>query len=65
MISAALKGRDFLRVNDWAPDELILLLDLADRLKARQRERVPHRHLDGRSLGMIFQKPSTRARVSL
>jgi ornithine carbamoyltransferase len=64
VISAALKGRDFLRVNDWAPDELTLLLDLADRLKARQRERVPHRHLEGRSLGMIFQKPSTRTRVS-
>jgi ornithine carbamoyltransferase len=64
VISAALKGRDFLRVNDWAPDELILALDLADRLKARQRERVPHRHLEGRSLGMIFQKPSTRTRVS-
>ncbi|MGH3061559.1 MAG: ornithine carbamoyltransferase [Gaiellaceae bacterium] len=64
VISAGLKGRDFLRVNDWAPDELGLTLDLADRLKARQRERVPHRHLEGRSLGMIFQKPSTRTRVS-
>jgi ornithine carbamoyltransferase len=64
VISAALKGRDFLRVNDWAPDELTHVLDLADRLKARQRERVPHRHLEGRSLGMIFQKPSTRTRVS-
>ena len=64
VISAGLKGRDFLRVNDWAPDELTLVLDLADRLKARQRERVPHRHLEGRSLGMIFQKPSTRTRVS-
>jgi ornithine carbamoyltransferase len=64
VIPAHLKGRDFLRVNDWAPDELTLVLDLADRLKARQRERVPHRHLEGRSLGMIFQKPSTRTRVS-
>jgi len=64
VISAGLKGRDFLRVNDWAPDELLSALDLADRLKARQRERVPHRHLEGRSLGMIFQKPSTRTRVS-
>jgi ornithine carbamoyltransferase len=64
VISAGLKGRDFLRVNDWAPDDLMLALDLADRLKARQRERVPHRHLEGRSLGMIFQKPSTRTRVS-
>ena len=64
MIPAHLKGRDFLRVNDWAPDELLLVLDHADRLKARQRERVPHRLLEGRSLGMIFQKPSTRTRVS-
>jgi len=64
VIHAQLKGRDFLRVNDWAPDDLVLALDLADRLKARQRERVPHRHLEGRSLGMIFQKPSTRTRVS-
>ena len=64
MISAQLKGRDFLRVNDWDADELTSVLDLADRLKARQRERVEHRHLEGRSLGMIFQKPSTRTRVS-
>ena len=64
MISAQLKGRDFLRVNDWDADELVQVLDLADRLKARQRERVEHRHLEGRSLGMIFQKPSTRTRVS-
>jgi ornithine carbamoyltransferase len=64
VIAVHLKGRDFLRVNDWDPDELLAVIDLADRLKARQRERVPHRHLEGRSLGMIFQKPSTRTRVS-
>lgn len=64
MIPAQLKGRDFLRVHDWAPDELLLVLEQADRLKARQRERVPHRLLEGRTLGMIFQKPSTRTRVS-
>jgi ornithine carbamoyltransferase len=64
VIAVALKGRDFLRVNDWAPDELLFVLELADRLKARQRERIEHRHLEGRTLGMIFQKPSTRTRVS-
>ena len=64
MIPAHLKGRDFLRVNDWEPDELLLVLEHAERLKARQRERVPHRLLEGRSVGMIFQKPSTRTRVS-
>jgi ornithine carbamoyltransferase len=64
VISAAFKGRDFLRINDWASEELLVVLELGDRLKARQRERVDHRHLEGRTLGMIFQKPSTRTRVS-
>src|SRR5687768_4521667 len=64
VISAHLKGRDFLRINDWEADELTTVLDLADRLKARQRELVPHAALEGRTLGMIFQKPSTRTRVS-
>jgi ornithine carbamoyltransferase len=64
VLAVALKGRDFLRVNDWTPDELLSVLDLADRLKARQREGVEHRHLEGKTLGMVFQKPSTRTRVS-
>jgi ornithine carbamoyltransferase len=64
VIAVALKGRDFLRVNDWGTQDLLSVLDLADRLKVRQREGVEHRHLEGRTLGMIFQKPSTRTRVS-
>jgi len=59
-----LKGRNFLRVADWTGEELTQVLDLADRLKAEQRERIEHRLLPGRTLGMIFQKPSTRTRVS-
>jgi ornithine carbamoyltransferase len=64
VIPAHLKGRDFLRVNDWEPEELVSVLDIADRLKARQEQRIEHHHLPGRTLGMIFQKPSTRTRVS-
>jgi ornithine carbamoyltransferase len=64
VLGVHLKGRDFLRVNDWEADELLAVLEFAERLKARQRERVEHRHLEGRTLGMIFQKPSTRTRVS-
>jgi ornithine carbamoyltransferase len=64
VIPVHLKGRDFLRVNDWEPDELVSVLDIADRLKARQEQRIEHHHLPGRTLGMIFQKPSTRTRVS-
>jgi len=59
-----LRGRDLLRVDDLDADELVALLDLADRLKALQRDRIPHPLLAGRSLAMIFEKPSTRTRVS-
>jgi ornithine carbamoyltransferase len=64
VISVHLKGRDFLRVHDWAPEELVSVLDLADRLKARAKQRITDHHLAGRTLGMIFTKPSTRTRVS-
>src|SRR5438552_16334833 len=59
-----LKGRDFTRVADWSRDELERVLDLADELKELQKRREPHHLLPGRTLGMIFQKPSTRTRVS-
>jgi ornithine carbamoyltransferase len=64
VIPVHLKGRSFLRVNDWSAEELVAVLDLADRLKARQKSGVADRVLEGRTLGMIFTKPSTRTRVS-
>lgn len=64
VIPVHLKGRSFLRVNDWSPEELVTVLDLADRLKARLKSGVADRVLEGRTLGMIFTKPSTRTRVS-
>ncbi len=59
-----LKGRDFTRVTDWTGDELVTALDLAGALKAARQRRETHALLPGRTLGMIFQKPSTRTRVS-
>ncbi|HEX9415318.1 MAG TPA: ornithine carbamoyltransferase [Gaiellaceae bacterium] len=59
-----LTGRDFTRIAAWSPEDLKLVLDLAAELKEQQRRRVEHKVLPGRSLGMIFQKPSTRTRVS-
>jgi ornithine carbamoyltransferase len=63
-VTESLKGRHFTRVADWSGDELLSALDLADDLKERQARREEHHLLPGRTLGMIFQKPSTRTRVS-
>jgi ornithine carbamoyltransferase len=53
-------GRDFISIADFSPDEIRLLLDAAVRLKARGRPEL----LTGRTLAMIFEKPSLRTRVS-
>ena len=63
-VGDSLKGRSFTRVADWSRADLLRVLDLADELKRLQRSREPHHLLPGRTLGMIFQKPSTRTRVS-
>src|SRR5438309_2992701 len=63
-VADSLKGRSFTRVADWSRDELLETLDVADELKRLQQAREPHALLPGRALGMIFQKPSTRTRVS-
>ena len=63
-IAALLKGRSFTRVADWSAAELLEVLDLADELKRKHHSGEEHRLLPGRTLGMIFQKPSTRTRVS-
>jgi ornithine carbamoyltransferase len=59
-----LKGRHFTRVAEWSGPELVRVLDLADELKELQHRREEHQLLPGRTLGMIFEKPSTRTRVS-
>ncbi len=59
-----LKGRDFLRVADWSRDELLALLDLADRLKDERKRYVDEPLLPGRSFGLLLEKPSLRTRVS-
>ncbi len=60
----ALKGRDFLRVADWSGAELTAVLDLADRLKDARKRYADEPLLPGRSVGLIFEKPSLRTRVS-
>src|SRR5919108_6155913 len=63
-VADSLKGRSFTRVADWSREELLEVLDLAEELKRLQQAREEHHLLSGRTLGMIFQKPSTRTRVS-
>src|SRR5258707_15185725 len=59
-----LQGRHFLRVGDWSREERLVLLDLADELKAEHREYRERPRLPGRALGLVFDKPSLRTRVS-
>ena len=59
-----LKGRDFLTLADFSREEIWYLLELAKDLKDKQKKGIAHRLLEGKTLGMIFQKASTRTRVS-
>jgi len=63
-VADGLRGRSFTRVADWARDEWLTALDLADELKGARAAGEATNLLPGRTLGMIFQKPSTRTRVS-
>ena len=56
--------KHLLKLLDLTPDEIKNLLDLADRLKADNKAGIPHPILKGKTLGMIFEKSSTRTRVS-
>ena len=59
-----LKGEDLLSIHDLTTEEVYEILDLAKELKAKQKAGVEHHILKGKTLGMIFQKSSTRTRVS-
>jgi ornithine carbamoyltransferase len=63
-VPTSLKGRSFTRVAAWSRDEIGTLLDLADELKAERARRPELRVLPGRTIGLIFHKPSTRTRVA-
>ena len=53
-----------LKLSDLTGEEILDILNLADQLKYEQRNGIPHPHLAGKTLGMIFTKSSTRTRVS-
>ncbi|QGG49137.1 ornithine carbamoyltransferase [Heliorestis convoluta] len=63
-VTDTLRGRDFLSLHDYRRQEIEELLALARQLKALQKAGKPHSLLEGKTLGMIFTKSSTRTRVS-
>lgn len=56
--------KHLLKLEDWSTEEIINTLNLADQLKYEQKHGIQHKHLKGKTLGMIFEKSSTRTRVS-
>ena len=56
--------KHLLKLLDLSTEEIIDILNLADQLKYELKHGIPHPHLKGKTLGMIFQKSSTRTRVS-
>ncbi|MGG1552395.1 ornithine carbamoyltransferase [Paenibacillus ferrarius] len=63
-MAAQLKGKDFLALVDYTSEELEYLIGYAIELKRKQKAGEPHPILAGKTLGMIFEKSSTRTRVS-
>jgi ornithine carbamoyltransferase len=63
-ISPRLRGRHVIVDTDFTPDEIAEVIDTASRIKRLFRTGQPHGYLAGKTLGMIFQHPSTRTRVS-
>ena len=59
-----LKGRDFLKLLDYTPEEITYLLDLAAELKAKKKAGIPHRLHEGKNIALIFEKTSTRTRCA-
>lgn len=59
-----LKGKDLLTIHDLSQEELAEILETAARLKMEQKAGIPHPLLKGKTLAMIFEKSSTRTRVS-
>ena len=59
-----LKGRNFLTLKDFSPEEILYLIDLAEELKAKKKQGILHKTLEGKNIVLIFEKTSTRTRCS-
>ena len=59
-----LKGKSFLKLLDFTPEEIGGLIELAADLKAKKKAGVPHRLCEGKNVALIFEKTSTRTRCA-
>lgn len=59
-----LKGKSFLKLLDFEPDEILGLIDFAAELKSKKKAGIPHKLCEGRNIALIFEKTSTRTRCS-
>ena len=59
-----LKNRNFLKLMDYTPEEILYLVDLAAELKAKKKAGIAHDELRGKNVALIFEKTSTRTRCS-
>ena len=59
-----LKGRNFLKLLDFTPEEILYFIDLAAELKEKKKKGIPHDTLKGKNIALIFEKNSTRTRCS-
>ena len=59
-----MKGRDFLKLLDYTPAEIMQLIDLAADLKAKKKAGIPHKLHEGKNIVLLFEKDSTRTRCA-
>ena len=59
-----LKGRNFLTLKDFTPEEITYMIDLAAELKAKKKAGELHEYYKGKNIALIFEKTSTRTRCA-
>ena len=60
----SMKGRSFLKLLDYTPEEILQLIELAADFKAKKKAGIPHRLCEGKSIALVFEKTSTRTRCA-
>ncbi|MBQ2733521.1 MAG: ornithine carbamoyltransferase, partial [Clostridia bacterium] len=64
LIKSDLKGKSFLKLLDFTPEQISYLLDLAADMKAQKKNGVHHRLFEGKNIALVFEKTSTRTRCA-